>query len=446
VRTRRPIQDVRIFDVQYRKPTAKNKRPRIVRWSIDGRQRSKAFHTKAEADRYRSQLINAQHAGETFDPETGEPTSWLPAPDDLQLHVWARQWLAEQWHEWQPRTRTSAVEALSRFLPLASVPRATPAPKELRGYLVRSLPPGGPVDDDDACEKWLSRCSLALSSLNRELLADVERRLALGDAGQPLSAWTAGRYRKVARSCIRRAVELEVLDSDPWPPAPRGRSRRKVSRQRRVVDVRRLPDPATMVKTIAAVQTHQPGSRKYRVMTAISYYGGLRPSEVVMLRPRALQLPEEGWGRIDVVEADIDWDEPGEPKMGERSVPMPPQLVAILRAWVGELSPGPDDLLFRTRNDNRPSPSNWARALKRALAAVGHPPIRVYDCRHAAATTWLAAGVPLGEAARRLGHSVETLVSTYVGALQGDEDLANERIEAALRAAASKSKDTSSAA
>jgi hypothetical protein len=38
----------------------------------------------------------------------------------------------------------------------------------------------------------------------------------------------------------------------------------------------------------------------------------------------------------------------------------------------------------------------------------------------------------LGEVARRLGHSVETLVSTYVGALDGDEELGNRRIEAVL--------------
>jgi len=46
--------------------------------------------------------------------------------------------------------------------------------------------------------------------------------------------------------------------------------------------------------------------------------------------------------------------------------------------------------------------------------------------------TWLQAGAPLGEVARRLGHSVETLVSTYVGALVGDESLANSKIEAAI--------------
>jgi hypothetical protein len=58
--------------------------------------------------------------------------------------------------------------------------------------------------------------------------------------------------------------------------------------------------------------------------------------------------------------------------------------------------------------------------------------MRVYDCRHACATTWLRAGVPLGEVARRLGHSVETLVSTYVGALDGDDTAANKLIASAL--------------
>ena len=42
---------------------------------------------------------------------------------------------------------------------------------------------------------------------------------------------------------------------------------------------------------------------------------------------------------------------------------------------------------------------------------------------------------PAGRGGQAEGHSVETLVSTYVGALAGDETLANERIEAALAGA-----------
>lgn len=68
----------------------------------------------------------------------------------------------------------------------------------------------------------------------------------------------------------------------------------------------------------------------------------------------------------------------------------------------------------------------------RALAKAGHRPLRVYDLRHTAATTWLRAGVPLDEVARRLGHSVETLVSTYVGALQGDDTASNKLIDTTL--------------
>jgi hypothetical protein len=37
--------------------------------------------------------------------------------------------------------------------------------------------------------------------------------------------------------------------------------------------------------------------------------------------------------------------------------------------------------------------------------------------------------MPLAETARRLGHSVDPLVSTYVGALDDEEHIANQRID-----------------
>lgn len=188
-----------------------------------------------------------------------------------------------------------------------------------------------------------------------------------------------------------------------------------------------------MAAIIAAIPSHQPGSRKYQVMTAVAYYAGLRPSEVVMLRPRALELPEgDGWGVVNVVEADDGYDEPAEPKTGERTVPAPPVLVQLVRSSMVEQRSRPDGLLFRTRSGRRPTQSNWSRALQRATKTLNQPRLSPYDCRHACATTWLAAVVPLGEVAKRLGHSVETLVAHYVGALAGDDLVANQRIEAAL--------------
>jgi integrase len=315
---------------------------------------------------------------------------------------------------------------MARFVPLLVVPDAPTSP-ELRRYLAVSLRPG--AEPDQRWERWLDRWCYRLGQLDRSILGEVDRQLGFGLNGQLLAQNTARRYRNSARSCIRRAVELDLLDRDPWPPVARGAKNRKIRRTAKAIDTKRLPDPATMRRALAAIITHQPASRRYHVMTSIMAYAGLRPSEVVMLRPRALVLPDTGWGSIEVVEADISFDEPGDPKTGDRSVPIPEHLVETLQSWLDQHGFGDDELIFRTRNGNRPSSSNWLRAWHRALRSIGHERLRLYDCRHTAATTWLAAGVPLGETARRMGHSVETLVQTYVGALKGDEVASNRLID-----------------
>ncbi len=428
---RRPVQEVKIYGVQDRRSRSEAKLPWVVRYTIDGRHRSKAHRTRAEAERFRGALLRAVQSGDRFDVVTGEPASWQVPLADTGVHEWSRRWLAEQWQEWQPRTRSSNAEALSRFVVLAIEPAAQ-VPDGLRIYLQTSLRPDTSVARVKAHEDWMTKNCLPVGELDRERVADIDRRLAIRLDGTPMAASTANRNRTVARACVHAAVDAGALGVDPWPRRSKARAQRKVARKKGRVDVRSLPNPLVMARAIDAIATSQPASRTYRAMTAVAYYAGLRPSEVVMLRVGSLDLPDEGWGRIDVTEADISFDEPGEPKTGPRSVPIPPVLVDILKKWLVELGhPSSDDLIFRTRNGRRPTASNWGRSWHRALKSIGQRPLRVYDCRHSAATTWLQAGVPLGETARRLGHSVETLVSTYVGALD-DEPLANQRIEAML--------------
>jgi integrase len=425
----RPIQEVKVYGVQDRRSTARATLPWIVRWSIDGRQRTKAFRTRSEAERYRSLLLTAVHNGNRFDQTTAEPASWQPALPDTNVITWVRRWLREQWTEWQPRTRTTAVESLTKFVMLATDVAPGRHEADLRRYLKSALRPDSDARDE-RWEKWLQDHSVLLRSIDREAVAEIDRQLGLRLDGTPSAATTANRTRIVCRACVTGAVYAGAIPGDPWPPRSLTRARRKVARRRRSVDPRRLPDPETMARAIEALRSHQPGSDNYRVMTAVAYYAGLRPSEVAMLRVGALELPSTGWGRLHVVEADISFDEPGEPKTGPRIVPIPPVLVVTLQKWIAEHGFIADtQLLFRTRTGSRPAQSNWGRAWHRALASIGHPPLRVYDCRHAAATTWLRSGLPLGETARRLGHSVDTLVSHYVGALQDEEDVGNAKIE-----------------
>ena len=54
---------------------------------------------------------------------------------------------------------------------------------------------------------------------------------------------------------------------------------------------------------------------------------------------------------------------------------------------------------------------------------------RPYDLRHAAVSTWLAAGVPPADVAARAGQSVEVLLKVYAKCLDGGMALANQRID-----------------
>jgi len=224
----------------------------------------------------------------------------------------------------------------------------------------------------------MAKHSLTLGELDRERVADIDRKLGLKLDGSQLAANTASRIRIVVRASVQAAIDDGAVAVDAWPQRSKTRARRKVARTKRNVDVRSFPNPTVMAEAIDAIVTQQPASSTYRVMTAVAYYACLRPSEIVMLRVRSTELPTDGWGRLDVTEADNSFAEPGEPKTGPRSVPSPPVLVDILREWcdTNRLATR-ERLLFRTRNDTMPSGSNWARARHRALASVGQQPMRI---------------------------------------------------------------------
>ncbi|GAA2018105.1 hypothetical protein GCM10009839_12740 [Catenulispora yoronensis] len=57
---------------------------------------------------------------------------------------------------------------------------------------------------------------------------------------------------------------------------------------------------------------------------------------------------------------------------------------------------------------------------------------RPHDLRPACLSPWLNAGITAPQVAEWAGHSVEMLLSTYAKCIDGQEELARKRIEAAL--------------
>ncbi|MFG1878139.1 hypothetical protein ACGFIV_25130 [Sphaerisporangium sp. NPDC049003] len=59
---------------------------------------------------------------------------------------------------------------------------------------------------------------------------------------------------------------------------------------------------------------------------------------------------------------------------------------------------------------------------------------RPYDLRHAAVSLWLNSGVPAPDVAERAGHSVDVLLRVYAKCVDGQREIANQRIAEALTA------------
>jgi integrase len=137
-------------------------------------------------------------------------------------------------------------------------------------------------------------------------------------------------------------------------------------------------------------------------------------------------------------------DERGLKHRGEdepRVVPIPPELVEILRDHVDRFKVGPDGRIFSSRRGNVVGASTYARVWELARQAVLTPdqvasPLagRPYDLRHAAVSLWLNSGVPAPEVAERAGHSVDVLLKVYAKCIDGQEASVNAKIEEALGA------------
>ncbi|WP_239154451.1 hypothetical protein [Amycolatopsis sp. FDAARGOS 1241] len=105
-------------------------------------------------------------------------------------------------------------------------------------------------------------------------------------------------------------------------------------------------------------------------------------------------------------------------------------MLAMLATDAGEDLPG-DTLTVHT-----PTYTKVFRAAREATFTpqVARGPLarRPYDLRHAAVSTWLAAGVPAATVAQWAGQSVGVLLEVYASFLDGGEEAAKRKIDEVL--------------
>lgn len=170
---------------------------------------------------------------------------------------------------------------------------------------------------------------------------------------------------------------------------------------------------------------------------------------------RFSHLPATGWGWPVLAKSkpwtNKKWTDSGEAHDDRglkhraedegRPVPVPPELVAILREHIEEFGIHEDGRLFRTSRGGVISIGTYCEVWKAARAFALTPEQQVsplaarpYDLRHAAVSLWLNAGVAAPDVAERAGHGVDVLLKVYAKCIDGGTEIANRRIDDALAA------------
>ncbi|OLE28991.1 MAG: hypothetical protein AUG49_00815 [Catenulispora sp. 13_1_20CM_3_70_7] len=449
--------DVRVWGIRTNK--RKTKTSYTLRWSVRGKDFPQTFAVKALAESRRSELTAAQRRGEAFDEESGLPESEMRHRlTSVSFYVNAVEFMDMKWPALEPGSRRTLASALATVT-LALVDDRDGAPDYSVGFRVlagwafnkTARVAGKPREEYADAITWIEKHSLPLSALADPRVARVAYNSTTTDhTGKQFAADTYRNKMKALSGAIKYGIELGRLPCNPLEKISTTPPRKVTTVDRRVV-----VNPRQARALISGVHRQGPTGPRLVGFFATMYYAGLRPSEALALRVQDCTLPKKrgAWGMLCLAGstpyATPIWTNEGEDsprkalkhraKNESRTVPACPQLVAHLRAHIDEFGTARDGRLF-TRTDGGPLryatfASVWARTRRAVLSSVQcDSPLakRPYDLRHACLSTWLNAGVPAPQVAEWAGHSVEMLLSTYTKCIDGQEQLAQQRIEAAL--------------
>lgn len=431
-------------------------KPWELRWRIDDVQKSRSFKTKALAQNHEKDLMGAARAGEAFSPVTGEPVSWAVRRESF--YTLARAFVRHQWADSSPGTRSVTAAALVGFT-LAHVQaskRSRPDGALLRRALrhwafCAANDDREPPAEVAAALDWIAAASRPVAELGEtaaaRALLDAGTRTVDGSASAPS---TQRHRRKALSGLLAFAVEQGLL-----PVNPLAGVRIKRAATVDALNPAQVPDVAQARRLLGVLAGASLARRRHlHAFFALMVYAGCRPGEARALREADLTLPTSGWGRAafaaNTPEVKGNWTDDGSAyeqrqlkhrAVGAvRPVPIPPVLVTILRRHLDVWGTASDGRLFWSGDGFAPVASGaycvvwrWARtrALSEAELSAGLAR-RPYDLRHANASLLLNAHVPHTEVARRLGHSVHMLLTTYAHWVASLEESANAQVDKML--------------
>ncbi|WP_328493928.1 site-specific integrase [Streptomyces sp. NBC_00414] len=458
--------DVRVWGVG---KVASKAAPYQLRWIVAGKRRFASFPTSALADTRRSELRQALRRGEAFDVESGLPESEVRKADaeavsqaeaNLDLTWWdfSREFMKRRWRTAAAKTREGFADSLAAAAlgMMADKPNAPDLQAVRRAVRWTVVPAHAHEEPPPPLAKvcaWLAENSLPLSALRDTSKAeDVHYRLAYRLDGKLAAKDTYKRRRRNINAAMEYAIQKGYLDENPIAGLERTATAASGPLDSRVLmNATQGREFLTAVSYVGSV--HRNRGRRLVAFFGCILYAAMRPAEVVGLRLDDCHLPETGWGVLTLREtrpvSGKKWTDSGERhdrrglKMrdpeADRPVPIPPVLVAMLRAHINEFGVAADGRVFQNERGGLVGTSSYWRVWQEARAYAFPPPKfhsplaeKPYHGRATCITDWLRSGLPVAEVARRAGTSPEVINRHYAGCLDNSEEEENRKIEKAM--------------
>jgi integrase len=450
--------DVRFFKTEVRKNAQGKVTSYRVQWSVDGKRPlfRRTFRLSAQAESFRSELVTAANRGEPFDTLTGLPARMKQSKPVPTWYEFALQFVEAKWPYASPNHRRGIAEAVTDATEVM-VPKVPGAPSraQLRAAMLWATSvrvqkaEAEPPSRIEGTVRWLERNSYSMA-----LLADTDtatqtarailNRISRKQDGKLASGVTIQRKRAILGNLMGHAIEAGLLTTNPLKSVKWAKP--KVVEE---IDEAMVVNPEQAGRLLRAVREQGPMGERLEAFFGCIYYAALRPEEIQALeKANLVSLPENGWGWFRLYGARPSpgkrWTDDGQlvdkrslkhRVEGEsRPVPIHPELCKLLRRHM-ERFPTGGGPIFRGPRGGRLSDSTYLPYFHRArlkafteAEAASRLAKVPYDLRHAAVSTWLAAGVPPKQVALWAGHGVDVLLRVYAKVLSGHEGEAMRRI------------------
>jgi integrase len=345
----------------------------------DGKERSRTFRTKKEAERYERSQHTALEQGLWVDPRAGKVT----------LEAWGGEWERTVVHLRPSTRRIYAANLRNHILP------------ELGHIELGKLTP----------------------SLLRAWLSGLTTKI--GAHGKPLAPGSVAQAYRTLNRVLVAAVDDELLGRNPLsgvrPPRVEPEPMRFLSHEE--------------VATLAAAV-----DPRYCALVLVAAYTGLRAGELIGLRRQHVDLLRRTITVVEQVQyvGGQHLVLPPKSAAGRRSVAVPAVVTAALEDHLGHFAePGLDGLLFPAPEGGFLRLENFRRRVWRpAVAEAGVAPLRIHDLRHTCASLAIAAGADVKVLQRMLGHASAALtLDRYGHLLPGQAESVASRLDEMARAA-----------